>query len=147
MTTPPPPPSAPTAVAGLSFKPTGIVWCGVIPDWTCTYFIQVAGPDGVVHEGFFENGPVGTPPPAYEILGDVPTELAVGTYRVTFLKQRVSDVSSEVPVAGGTPRITNRSDVFATCETKVEVTGPAHIRIDVAFEESACTARAIATPR
>ena len=100
------------------------------------YFIQVQGPDRTIHEGWFDEGAV---------VGDVPAELAAGTYQITFLKQRVSDISSAVPVPSGTPRLINRSDVFASCATTVDVTGPAEIRVDVAFEESACTATATST--
>ena len=142
----PRPTPASTVAASLSFEPTGIVWCGIIPDWTCTHFIEVVGADGVVHEGWFDN-PYPTPPPTPVIIGDVPTRLGPGAYRVTFVKQRVSDTSSQVPVPGGTPRLTNRSDVFAACETAFEVTGPADIRVKVAFEEAACTTTSVVTPR
>jgi hypothetical protein len=130
------PSPAPTSIASLHLAATGTEPCGIVPDWGCTYFIQVQGPDQTVHEGWFDEG---------AIVGDVPTQLAAGTYQITFLKQRVSDVSSQIPVPGGTPRVTNRSDVFATCTTTVDVTGPAEVRVNVAFEESACTAAPTST--
>ena len=136
ITPTPPPVPAPTSIASLDLAATGTEPCGIVPDWGCTYFIQVQGPDGTIHEGWFDDG---------AIVGDVPAELAAGTYQITFLKQRVSDISSAVPVPSGTPRLTNRSDVFASCVTTVDVTGPAEIRVDVAFEESACTATATST--
>lgn len=128
--------SAPARLASVGFAATGTEPCGIIPDWGCMYIIQVQGPDGAVREGWFDDG---------VIVGDVPTQLGEGGYRITFLKQRVSDVSSQVPVPGGTPRLSNRSDVFATCSTALEVTGPADIRIDVAFAESTCTTTTTST--
>ena len=129
--TPAPPTEVPPAAsASLAMTATGTEPCGIVPDWGCMYVIQVEGPDGAVHEGWFDDG---------VIVGDVPTQLGEGEYRITFLKQRVSDVSSQVPVPGGTPRLSSRSDVFATCTTSVAVSGPADIRVQVAFAESTCT--------
>lgn len=124
---------APAGLASLAMAATGTEPCGIVQDWGCMYVIQVQGPDGAVHEGWFDEG---------VIVGDVPQQLGEGAYHITFLKQRVSDVSSQVPVPGGTPRLSNRSDVFATCTTSVEVSGPADIRVDVAFAESTCQATA-----
>ena len=134
--TPSPPTPAPTSIASLDLAATGTEPCGIVPDWGCTYFIQVQDPDGTTHEGWFDEG---------AIVGDVPTELAAGSYRIMFLKQRVSDVSSQVPVPSGTPRLTNRSDVFASCATIVDVTSSAEIHVDVAFGESTCTATVSST--
>lgn len=128
--------SAPVGLASLAMAATGTEPCGIVPDWGCMYVIQVRGPDGAVHEGWFDDG---------VIVGDVPTQLGEGGYRITFLKQRVSDISSQVPVPGGTPRLSNRSDVFATCATSVDVTGPADIRVEVAFAESTCTTTTTST--
>ncbi len=65
-------------------------------------------------------------------IGDVPTELAPGTYRITFLKQRVTDVISEELVPGGTPRTnSNRTDIFAACEITLEVTATSDISVAV----------------
>ncbi len=136
ITPAPPTEPAPAAFASLAMEATGTEPCGIVPDWGCMYVIQVQGPDGATHEGWFDDG---------VIVGDVPTQLGEGGYRITFLKQRVSDVSSLVPVPGGTPRLSNRSDVFATCATSVDVTGPARIRIEVAFAESSCTATTTST--
>jgi hypothetical protein len=128
--------SAPAGLASLAVAATGTKPCGIVPDWGCMYVIQVQGPEGAVHEGWFDEG---------VIVGDVPMQLGEGGYRITFLKQRVSDVSSQVPVPGGTPRLSNRSDVFATCATSVDVTGPADIRVEVAFAESTCTTTTTST--
>lgn len=130
ITPAPPTERPPAASASLAMTATGTEPCGIVPDWGCMYVIQVEGPDGAVHEGWFDDG---------VIVGDVPTQLGEGEYRITFLKQRVSDVSSQVPVPGGTPRLSSRSDVFATCTTSVAVSGPADIRVQVAFAESTCT--------
>jgi hypothetical protein len=142
----PSPRSTPTGTVRLSFQPRGIVRCGIIPDWVCTYFILLRGADGVVHEGWFDFPPFGTLPPSFGIVGDVPTQLAPGTYRVTFLKQRVSDVVDFSPVPGGTPRLTNRGEVYASCETTLEATGAADVRVAVVFEESTCSVSSTVTP-
>jgi hypothetical protein len=135
--TPSPPAEPPPAMlASLALAATGTEPCGIVPDWGCIYVIQVQGPDGAVHEGWFDEG---------VIVGDVPTQLGKGDYRITFLKQRVSDVSSLVPVAGGTPSLSTRSDVFASCTTSVEVTAAADIRVEVAFAESTCTTTTTST--
>lgn len=137
----------PTVAAKLSLTATGLVRCGIIPDWGCAYFIEIQGADGIVHEGWFDYPVIESPSPATGVVGDIPTDLAPGTYLVTFLKQRVSDLVSFEPVPGGTPRMTNRGDVFAKCETTVEVSGTADIAVDVAFSDAACIASAVATPR
>jgi hypothetical protein len=141
----PPPSSQAVAVASLTFEPTGIVPCGSIPAFVCTFFIEIEGPDGVAHEGYFDVPLVATPP-TYATLGDVPSSLSVGWWQVTFLDQEVTDIVSFEPVPGGTPRATNRGPIHARCDTGFAVTGPAHVRIHVAFAESACKANAEVTP-
>lgn len=136
ITPAPPTERPPAAFASLAMTATGTDPCGIVPDWGCMYVIQVEGPGGAVHEGWFDDG---------VIVGDVPRQLAEGAYRITFLKQRVSDISSQVPVPGGTPRLSNRGDVFASCATSVAVTGPADIRVEVAFAEATCTTTATST--
>jgi hypothetical protein len=78
----------------------------------------------------------------------VPTQLAQGTYRITFLKQRVTDVISEELVPRGTPRTnSNRTDIFAGCEITLEVTATSDISVAVAFHDTACNATSVATLR
>ena len=106
------------------------------PDWGCMYVIQVEGPDGAVHEGWFDDG---------VIVGDVPRQLGEGAYRITFLKQRVSDVSSQVPVPGGTPRLRTGATCSPRARPRSQSRGAADIRVEVAFAEATCTTTATST--
>jgi hypothetical protein len=138
---------APGVAIKLTVTGNGLVRRGMIRDWGCAYFSDVEGADGIAHEGCFEYPLVESPSPATDIVGDIPTELGPGTYRFTFLKQRVSDISSFVPVPGGTPMETTRGEVFATCETTLDVSGAANITVQVAFSDAACATSSVATSR
>ena len=130
--------AAPPASIRLSVSGAGLVRCGIIPDWGCAYFIELESPDHVVHEGWF-NDPLTDPPASSTGLGgDVPQALGRGTYQISFLKQRVSDLGSFIPVPGGTPRETNRSDVFASCATTLDVSGTSDLAVHVAFGKASC---------
>lgn len=165
--TPTPAPSAvatppPVPVVRISFTATGLVRCGVVPDWSCGYVIRVQDPDGSLHQGYFDlptslPQPSASALPAAAIVGDLPVELAPGRYLVTFLKQRFSDVASFVAVPGGTPMETAAGDVFESCQTTVEVSGAADITVKAAFglgsslaspfSDPRCSATSVATPR
>ena len=154
------PPEA--AKVRIAFTATGLVRCGVVPDWSCGYVIRVQDPDGTVHQGYFNLAtslpqPSASALPAAAVVGDVPVELAPGTYLVTFLKQRFSDVASFVAVPGGTPMETTAGDVFESCQTTVEVSGAADVTVKAAFglgstlaspfSDPRCSATSVATPR
>jgi len=163
--TPAPSPVAippPVPIVRISFTATGLVRCGVVPDWSCGYVIRVQDPDGSLHQGYFNlptssPGPSASALPPAKVVGDVPVELAPGTYLVTFLKQRFSDVASFVAVPGGTPMETTAGDVFESCQTTVEVSGAADITVKAAFglgsslaspfSDPRCSATSVATPR
>lgn len=138
---------APPADIRLSIEATGLMRCGIIPDWTCSYFVEVTGPDGVGHEGLFDDPDPFAPTrgPTFNLVGDIPETIAPGRYQATFLKQRVSDMVSFVPVPSGTDRATNRGDIFAKCDLAFEASSGSSVTLVVAFEDSSCRATATIT--
>jgi hypothetical protein len=139
VTSAPIPRPAPTAIATVTFGSSGIKRCGGFP-YLCTYPIQVRGPDDVLHGGWFDVPMSGKLPRSLGVVGDVPTALTAGRYRVTFLREWVSDVASSVPVPGGTPTFSNVGEVTATCDTDFYVVAPDDIVVKVTFDSDSCTA-------
>jgi hypothetical protein len=110
------PATAPPEVpATLRIVATGLVRHEVIPDFVTSYGVVLTDPDHRIHEGFFEDPRTGPTPPGTTVLGDVPKQVRPGHYQIRFSMERVSDESSFVPVAGGTPLMTN-SELLTSCD-------------------------------
>lgn len=137
-----PVPSATTAVTGdpnanLTISGAGFTQCGEVPAYACVYAMEIEGPDGVVHQGWFDY-PKTTSPTL--VSGDIPTHLDPGSWRFTFRQERVSDTVSFEPVPTGTPRAVRDSVALSACETSVTVRPDEAVSVFVDFAASPCVA-------
>jgi hypothetical protein len=131
------PVSAPTPVANVTVSGTGFVACGEVPAYACVYAIDAQGPDGVVHQGWFDYPRTTSP---VVVTGDVSMHLDPGSWRFTFRQERVSDTVSFLPVPSGTPEAVSARTTLSTCATSVVVTPSVQVTIAVDFGPSPCVA-------
>jgi len=131
------PVSAASPVANLAVSGTGFTPCGEVPAYACVYPIDIQGPDGVVHLGWFDYPSTKA---TIAVAGDVPAYLAPGSWRFTFRQERVSDTGSFLPVPSGTPEAVSARTTLSTCDTSVEVAPSEQVTVSVDFGASPCVA-------
>ena len=133
----PTPASAATPATNLTVSGTGFTPCGEGPAYACVYAIEIVGPDGVTHEGWFDY-PRTTSPTL--VTGDVPANLDPGTWRFVFRQQRVSDTGSFEPAPSGTPKAVFGTVTLSTCVTSFRIGPEAQATVFVDFGPSPCAA-------
>lgn len=137
-----PMPSLPaTSEARLALDATGLGPCPVTFPLHCVYVIRLEGPDGDDHVGWFVWDDLRTTASASTGLqGDLPTTLPRGAWTFSFGRILASDVSSFVPVPGGTPRTTDLDVRLVACRFAVTVGDELSVAVHVAFKGEQCTA-------
>jgi len=131
------PASGANPATNLTISGTGFTPCGEVPAYACVYAIEMNGPDGVVHEAWFDY-PKTTSPTL--VTGDVPAHVDPGTWRFVFRQQRVSDTGSFEPVPSGTPKAEFGTVTLSTCETTFMVGSDVQVTVAVDFGPSPCAA-------